>query len=81
MKDRVELAIRNNRVSYLLMAGNSIVKADTTAETALWLVDNRPSVSECIEGFPEFSVHCGEFYLEGKVVKQKKRRMKDVVCE
>lgn len=80
MKD-YNLVSENGRVKYLMRAGKSIVQHETSVETAVWMIENKPTTFECLAGHPEYAIHSGEFFIHGGQKPQKKRRTKDVVCE
>ena len=73
---------QNGNVNYLMMAGNDIVLHHTTIETATWACENNEVKNETLcKEHPDYCIHAGQFYFEGKWEKQKpKKRIKDAVC-
>lgn len=70
----------DGKVSYLMKAGKDIVKAETTEQNALWMMQNKPTDNDCLEGFPEYCIHAGDFYFLAEPQKPSRRRKKDAVC-
>ena len=83
------LKAADGEVSYLMRAGMDVVMHHTNAAAAKWACDHNAPRNECISGHPEYCVHSGEFYFEGcweadmlgEAMAQRKRRVKDSVCE
>ena len=80
-----KLKIVDGRVRYLTRSGKDYVVSSTTAERADWMMKNKPIENKPIQGFSGFCVcAAGEYFYEGEWTDekpQKKRRIKDKVCE
>ena len=72
---------QNGNVNYLMIAGNDIVLHHTNLHTAKWACGHNEPKNEYIPGHPEYCIHAGAFYFEGKWKTEKpKKRVKDAVC-
>lgn len=73
------LNVKDGMVEYLMMAGESIVRASMSEERARWAMERNGVEVECIGGHPEYAIHAGAFFFDAVPVKRRKRK-KDAVC-
>ena len=72
-----KLDVVNGRVKYMYRAGKDRCLAETSEETAQWMIHNKPLKAEQFDAeAPEFCIRAGEYYFKGEAENdaQKKRR-------
>lgn len=71
------LIVENGKVEYLMRAGNDIVKGKTAQESAEWTMRNKSVSFDCIEEFPEYCIHAGDFYFRAEQEPKKSRKRRN----